>query len=251
VEITFASIIWPSCIRQPRRKDEDAVDLLPEKAIEHSNTAHTATQPHSNSETQAGSVRGSSFDIFEFIPTERHESDSKLWDMAGALLTWERQEGRKASNSQKMRIFKHWWELSAPHVDPAVEQAVFCAKWLSACSRRKFASDETPLHIAFKKAQTEPLPPAATREYDVPMSERMKVFVAFLAQLQTLAGKEPFYLSSRNAGELFQVAHTTAFLWLEILAAKDGPYRLLTKVSIGSQAAHKANEYRFHPPAEQ
>jgi hypothetical protein len=250
----FECLVWPSEIRPPKAKSEKAVELLPSDSIEHSYTAtqlhsyaeNTAPQPLSNSETQAVFVR-TFFEISQFVPSSRHESDGLLFAMAGAMLTWEKGQGRKATDAEKLSIFKTWWEQAQEHVDPDMDQTIFLSKWLGACLRRKFASDETPLLVAWQAAQTAPLPPAAERDYGIELHPKLKLLVAFLANLQSIQGDAPFFLSFRDAGTLLGVPHTTAFHWMELLGNPTGPFRLLTKISIGSRAARKANEYRFHP----
>jgi hypothetical protein len=91
------------------------------------------------------------------------------------------------------------------------------------------------------------LPPEAGAAYESPMSEKMKLLVALCYQLQVVRGTAPFFLSSRDGAKLLEVAHTTVFCWLEILADEDGPFRLLKKVSTGNFPARKANEYRYLP----
>jgi hypothetical protein len=170
--------------------------------------------------------------------------------MSGALLTWEKQQDRKATTDEKLAIFKRWWQQAKEQVDPAMDMTAYLAKWLSGCKRRKFADDETAVLAAWRAAKDQPLPPEAVADYDPPMSAKMRLLVALCSQLQDMRGKAPFFLSSRDAGKLLEVPHTTIFFWLEILAAEDGPYHLLQKVSTGSLATRKANEYRYQAHAK-
>lgn len=273
----FECIVWPKGLRPPKARPDEAAEMA-DLPIVHSNTA---TQPHSHSatqETQAGSGGGgaivhsntatqstqqlshtatqatqavvdsrSFFEIERFIPIRRGTSDRLLFSMSGALLTWEKQQDRKATTAEKLAIFKRWWQQAKEQVDPTMDQTAYLAKWLSGCKRRKFADDETAVLAAWRAAKDQPLPPEADAEYDPPMSAKMKLLVALCSQLQDMRGKAPFFLSSRDAGKLLEVPHTTIFFWLEILAAEDGPYHLLQKVSTGSLATRKANEYRYQP----
>ena len=244
VRMEFESIVWPKGLRPPKATAAKMAEL----PIVHSNTEHTATQSHSHTatqETQAVVQLVVFFDVSRFVPTQRGTSDTLLFSMSGALLTWEKQQGRKATSAEKLAIFKRWWQRAKERVDPSMDETAYLAKWLNACKNRKYADDETPILAAWTAAQKHPLPPEAVADYDTPMAERMKLLVALCYQLQVLRGSAPFFLASRNAGKLLGVPHTTIYLWLDILAAEDGPFRLLKKVSTGSLATHKANEYRF------
>jgi len=244
LRIAFESIVWPEGLRAPKAKTAETSEL----PIVHRNTA---TQSHSHAETQethAGASRlGSAdfFDISRFVPNTRHTSDRLLFAMSGALLTWEKQQDRKATAGEKQAIFRQWWKLAKLHVDPAMDEAAYLSKWLNACKRRKCASDETRLQSAWKAAQTEPLPPEASAIYDPPMSEKMQMLVALCYQLQRIQADRPFFLACRDAGSLLEVPFTTVHCWLQILAESDGPYCILKKVSTGSQPARRANEYSY------
>jgi hypothetical protein len=241
VAIAFDQIILPSGLRPPKGISPHASKL----PIVHS---HSATQKHSHTvtqDTQAVDEIDCVLDVSPFIPTTRHKSDHLLFEMAGALLTWERQRGRKATAAEKQAVFREWWQRAKPHVDPAMDEVAYLAKWLSACKRRKYASDETPVQAAWIAAQTEPPPPEATAAYDPPMSEKMRLLVALCFQLQRVHGEQPFFLTCRDAGCLLETPFTTVHCWLQILADEDGPYRVIKKVSTGSQAARTANEHRY------
>ena len=77
------------------------------------------------------------------------------------------------------------------------------------------------------------------------MSKKMQLLVALCFQLQRIQGEQPFFLTCRDAGSLLETPFTTVNCWLQILAAEDGPYRIIEKVSTGSHATRRANEYRY------
>ena len=248
VSIAFEEINWSDGLQPPPTQKTD----LPS---EHSNTAaqvhsNSATQQPSHSATQVTQVVASLgqpiFDVSAFVPTERHQSDASLWDMARHLKTWERDERRQTTANERLGLFRSWWKLAKSHVDPAVDYFVFFAKWLSAGKRVKYADDETALSAAWAAANSEPLPPeTGTPIGGEQMPLPMQRLVSLCYQLQIAQGTEPFFLSCRDAGKLLGIPYTTAFHWLEILTNTQGGRPILQKVATGSLATRRANEYRY------
>lgn len=242
LEIDFASLEWPEGLRV-RRTDEE----LP--------IAHSALSPTAPTVLSALSCSLKlpqvvwecfvSFDVSPFIPAQRGQTDRCLWAMAGRMKTVEKRIQRPATITERTIVFKAWWPLSKPHVDPDMDSVAYLAKWLGDCDRRKFADDETALTAAWGAAQSEPLPPEATTEHDMPISQKMQQLVALCYQLQLNHGNAPFFLGSRDAGRLLETAHRTVAYWLEILANEDGPFRILKKVRAGSHNARRTNEYLY------
>ena len=241
VEISFTDIIWPEGIKLRRAEME-----LP---IAHSSLSHTALSC-SLKLPQVGLCEPLRFDVSPFVPAQRHQSDRLLFAMAGRLKTMEKQMQRAATATEKTAIFNDWWALAAPQVDPDLDCAVFLAKWFGDCRRRIRADDETALADAWKATQDNPLPAEAVADYGFPMSEKMRQLVGLCFQLQTICAPAPFFLGSRNAAPLLETSHRTIAYWLEILADKSGPLRILKKIRSGSQAAGLTNEYVYlhHQP---
>ena len=126
----------------------------------------------------------------------------------------------------------------------------YLTKWLGNCERRKFADDETALTAAWRAAQSEPLPPEALADYAPPMHEKMQLLVALCFQLQLYHGADPFFLGSRDAEPLLETPQRTVAYWLESPAAEDGPFRILKKVSVGSFATRRTNEWHYQRTLE-
>ena len=244
VEIEFEAILWPEGLRLPRVKNEE----LP---VEHSHSSHSVTQPTQPTQPRSQHKSGASplvFEVTPFVPKHRRESDRLLWAMARRVRTWEKHAGRKTTRDEQTALFTAWWPLAKTHVDPAMDYFAFLQKWHRDCKKAKYADDETPLMAAWAAAITQPLPPEATLDYGPePLSEPMKLLIALCHQLQLAQGAKPFYLGSRDAGKLLGVPHTTVFNWLECLADEAGCFRVLKKVSVGSRAEHRTNEWLYLP----
>lgn len=240
VEVAYGSLKWPEGIiahsaHSAHRHTEDS--------------AHSVLSALSGSlkRSQAGSESGLFSLFWDFVPTERGQSDNDLWAMAGRLKTWEKREGRLATPSERVELFKSWWAESREFVDPSMDMAAYLAKWLSNCDRRQRADDETAVTVAWQKTVSEDLPKEAAAVYEVDLSSKMRLLIALCRNLQQLSGGQSFFLTCREAGDLIEIPFRTVAYWFQILCTEGGPCHLLQKLSTGSQVERKANEYAYLP----
>ena len=237
----FESIVWPKGWRPPKAKEAQL-------SIEHSNAVNSGNAvTQETQETQVVFDCVSVFNAARFAPTERHQTDRRLFAMARHMKTWEKHQGRKATMAEKTAVFKAWWPLARDHIDPEMEFYAYQSKWLRGCETVKYCDDESPLISAWESAQTQPLPAEAIAATDEPRSPKMQRLIALCYQLQLLHGTEPFNLGSRDAARLLGTAHTTVFYWLGYLANEGDPSHILKKVFVGSKAARLTNEYVYLP----
>lgn len=237
LEIDFSEIVWPEELQPISRTKNEQL------AIEHSHSGHTVAQT-----LKVGTKSPPLFDIGSFTPKRRGQSDSLLWAMARRVRTWEKQNDRQATRTERETLFDTWWPQARSNIDPSMDYIAFREKWLRACRDAKYCDDETPVSAAWKAVISQPLPPEALCSYGAePLQEPMKQLIALCYHLQVAQRDKPFFLGSRDAGKLLKTSHTTVFYWLEALCDADGEFRILDKVSIGSQVSRKTNEYRYIP----
>jgi hypothetical protein len=74
---------------------------------------------------------------------------------------------------------------------------------------------------------------------------KMQLLIALCYHLQRINGDSPFFLTSRDAGNLLGVPHTTVYCWLKSLTNPDGEFQVLRKVKTGSLEERTANEYLY------
>jgi hypothetical protein len=232
VSLEFEQIIWPTEWHAPCLAAKDR------PRVEH---RHSETQKRSNAETHVVSL----FDVSPFVPTRRGQSDDRIFAMSRRNKRWERDEGRKSTAAERSATFDLWWKQAKDRVDPAMDYYAYRAKWLRACDNAHHPDDQTPLSAAWKAANENPFPPEATQLGLEPMQWKMQLLVALCYQLQLAQRRKSFFLTSRDAAALLGVAHTTVFYWLESLCDPEGSFRVLRKVSTGSLADRKANEYFY------
>lgn len=245
VHIAFDQIVWPSHFTSTAiRGSSPSTNSLSAEHDLHAEQAQQASQAQQVFQAeQVGSESTASFSTSSFFPTERGQSDRLLWDMTGALKSWESKCGRQTTPTERTDIFNDWWKQAEPHVDPEMGYDLFLAKWLANCNRRKFSDD--PLASAWAAALTEPLPPEATAPRDVPLTPALQRLVALCWQLQRFHGDGPFFLGQLDTARLLGVSPRTAHLALDALSRPDGRLRILRKVTTGTLAGHKASEWLY------
>lgn len=98
-----------------------------------------------------------------------------------------------------------------------------------------------PMSDILERAKARPCPAAA--EYEQPEA---RLLASICRELQSATGALPFYLSTRTAGRLLNVDHTTAWRWLYLLKTD----RLIVEVEAGGRAhnARKATRFRYIGP---
>jgi hypothetical protein len=133
-------------------------------------------------------------------------------------------------------LVRQWHGLALP----VIRTKPFEESWLDfadAWARVKFPAGTGPLEDLWQQARAEGPPPAALA-YE---QEGLRLLVGLCRRLQQHAGEGTFFLACRTAGALLRVDHTVAWRWLRVLEI-DG---VLRRVSTGSKAARRANEYRY------
>jgi hypothetical protein len=109
---------------------------------------------------------------------------------------------------------------------------------LNAYASAKVPLGEGVVAQAWKSAQENPLPLEAIKHFE---HGKLRILVALCRELQSIAGKEPFYLSARTVQQLFKLdSHATAARWLRSLCV----LQILTEIEKGSGI--RASRYRFN-----
>lgn len=144
-----------------------------------------------------------------------------------------------AQPMQLQDIVRFWWKLAKVHSPTPFEEHLidFCEGW----GKVKFPKGSEPMMQIMERAKSQPLPEAANQFEQEPL----RLLVAICRELQRTTGEGPFYLSSRTAGRLLGVDHTTAHRWLRGLTY----YGILALVEAGSQNPkdRKASRFRYLP----
>lgn len=247
-EIDFASIKWPEGMIPPKIEEQELPihPQLDTEAQKHSDTEVQIPRGSDTQETQVIQVVEGvgEFDPSPFFAKERGTSNDLIWKMAGSLLTWQKRNGRDATDEEKLSIFMEWYPNSRDHLDPAHDEESYMMKWLEACLKRRQADDESAVTAAWDVAQNKPLPAVAVAKYPIPLKPRAQKIVALCWHLAN-EGKRGFFLSCRDTAKLLEVSPETANTYLTQLSHPKGAYRILEVVKIGSRASGLATDYKF------
>jgi len=148
-----------------------------------------------------------------------------------------------AQPRQLTAILRAWWERAKEHSRTPYEEHFF--DFAEGWRKVKFPKGTEPMTQIVERAKLGPFPEVAAQFEQEPL----RLLVAICRELQRNAGEGPFFLSSRDAGRLLGVEHTTAHRWLHGLKNMG----ILAIVEAGSQNPkdHKASRYRYLPLIEE
>jgi hypothetical protein len=172
--------------------------------------------------------------ILRTLPTGPGMRAHRLFDLARALKAVPHLAD--ADFDALRPIIQRWHKLARP----AISTQEFEESWidfLRAWDRVRFPAGTGPLDQAFGIAKSQPLPACAERF----STGGIRMLIALCQQLQLAARDDTFFLACRSAAKLLDIDYTTANRWLWLLEKE----RILERISTGSKASKKANEYFF------
>lgn len=158
--------------------------------------------------------------------------ENSMWEFARWLKAFERDTKAKVELDNALSV---WWHSAAARRE--LVQADFdeyLADLVDCFSRVKAPAGSNPLENAIKSAPALCATPS--------FSERLTRLIAVCEYLQDFAGKEPFYLSMRDAGRVLGTADPyAAKKAIALLVAR----KTLAVVDKGGPKTQKATRYRF------
>ena len=133
-------------------------------------------------------------------------------------------------------VVREWHRRALPNI----QTKPFDETWLDfaeSWGRVKHPKGEEPIAMIFAKAAAMEPPPEAL-QFESP---QVRELVGLCRELQVMAGRGPFYLSTRAAGGLLHVSHVNVSRWLRLLCLEN----VLREVSKGSVESGQASRYRY------
>jgi hypothetical protein len=172
--------------------------------------------------------------ILETLPAGPGRRHWALFELARRLKAIPHLAGADAAELKPLVRRWHQQALRFIRTKPFEESWLdFADTW----DRVRFPAGVGPLETLWAQALAGPLPESAL-DYD---QDGVRRLVALCEQLQRHAGRGTFFLACRTAGQLAGVNHKTAWRWLRLLEID----KVLRRVSTGSKATHRANEYVY------
>lgn len=169
------------------------------------------------------------------LPSKKHENNNCLFTLARAIKTLEK-KGQTFEPCQLQEVFEQWYVRSEQFLRDGQSKEEYYLEFMNAYQRAKFPLGGRRLSEAWERASSQPLPDEATKF----QNPKLRLLIAFLKQLQLMAGDKPFYATSRDcAAFLEQKTHSTAYMWLGALTTMG----YIKVVEPGND--HKATRYRY------
>jgi len=162
-------------------------------------------------------------------PGRRHRAVFELVRRLKALPQY-----AEADSMALQGLVRAWHQLALPVIRTKVfEETV--VDFVDGWNRVKFVAGTGPVDQLWDAAGAVQVPGAEDR------SPGVRRLIALCCLLQRRAGGGTFFLACRTVGRLAGVTHVAAWRWLRFLEMQG----VLVRISTGSQATRKANEYRF------
>jgi Bifunctional DNA primase/polymerase, N-terminal. len=248
VEIAIEDIRWPDHVLNPFSKNES--NTLGDRSCTEETDDTEATKDTQDTNVSQEIVDGANYrftgieDAVNFaLPSEKHTNHGRLFFLARAVKTLEKQQAHSFSPDERRRIFDLWYCKAKPYLREHQSKEAYLIELLNAYKAAKFpigAADSE----AWNNALRNPLPPDFLSHFDQP---EIRLVIAFCVELQRNAGDAPFFLSCRTVQKfLNQKTHTTAASWLRALVTDE----VLDEVEKGNATTGKASRYKLTVSAE-
>lgn len=187
----------------------------------------------------ADSVQAVAQAVMLSVPSREHSNNAALFKLARALKAVEPSTGALLSPAQKTEAFQNWFERTAALglLRQGQGRDDYLTEFLRAWQCAAWPLGDSPVALAWEKAQSEPLPTEAAYFE----SESRKQLVALCYQLHLAAKGRQWFLAGRTAAQLLVEKHRTVALWLSNLVALG----VLEIVERGT--AVRATRFRYLP----
>jgi hypothetical protein len=208
VTLEFHSLQWPPEISNPPKTAECTEDTEETEVTEELKSCSGVGRPpiHSLINCIEDALRVS-------MPHKKHENNACLFKLARAIKALE-VKGEKFDSPKFESVFDAWFSQAKEFLRDGRSREDYYLEFMYACEKAKFPLGGVRVPEAWARATSQPLPREAMN-WDNP---KLRLLIAFLKQLQEMAGPEPFYITLRDcAAFLQQESHTTVFKWMAAL----------------------------------
>ena len=148
-------------------------------------------------------------------PEKSHQNNDLLFKLARAIKTLEQKGGRFDQRSLE-NVFARWCEQARGFLRDGRSREEYFLEFMNAYRRAKFPLGGEVLIKAWEQARSRDIPAEALR-FEHP---DLRLLIAFLKQMQVLAGTEPFYVTQRYCAQLLgHDTHRKVEKWLGALEA--------------------------------
>jgi hypothetical protein len=147
------------------------------------------------------------------MPNKKRENNALLFKLARAIKTLEK-KGEKFDLARLDTVFDAWYGQAKKFLRDGQTKEEYYMEFMNACEKAKFPLGGGKVAEAWEKANSQPLPGEALRFENA----KIRLLVAFLKNLQLMAGSKPFFITLRDCAALLQQeSHTTVDRWMGAL----------------------------------
>jgi hypothetical protein len=180
------------------------------------------------------------------LPVQRGNNHSVLFQLAREVYTFERDHGGKYSPAEKLEIFNRWYER-APKEYLTDSKGDYYTEFLNGYNNVKVAIGDPVFLVAWERAQNATAAPEVMQHFGE--FADIKKLACLCKELQREFGKEPFFLSCRKVGELFDVSPKTA--WKRLVALEGcGIIKTIEKGKLDAVDGYLASRFRYLLPLD-
>jgi hypothetical protein len=176
--------------------------------------------------------------ITETLPKMIHTRHRQVFALARGL--WSIPEYTDADPKQ-FRLVVVEWHKRALHYIETKEFEETWIDFLKGWDKIKWKIGENPMTQIFEKVMRSKPPRIAIEKY--PDNSNLKKLVSLCRELQQASGDNPFFLSARTTGKLFNVAPMTASRWFFLLET-DGILKVVSRGKL-TQTRGIATRFRY------
>ena len=147
------------------------------------------------------------------MPKMKRQNNALLFKLARAIKTVEK-KGEKFDLAQLDTVFDVWYGQAKEFLKDGQTKEEYYMEFMNACEKAKFPLGGVKVAEAWAKAKSQPLPSEAMK-FENP---KIRLLIAFLKELQVMAGTQPFFITLRDcAALLHQESHSTVDKWIGAL----------------------------------
>ena len=237
--VDFCTIVWPEEIRTPPILETILPITATEEAEEPEDTEDTKDTDESDEVAPwIFAVHSVEDALRASTPTAPNQNYRLALVLARAVKALEKQAGKIFTPQEHRNIHKKWLALAAQFLRPGQSKEDYFMEYLNAYKLAKYPLGSLVVAQAVEAAKKSPIPPTALVWVD---SSDVRLLAAICRELQNIAGKEPFYLSSRMVQKIYKHEnHATGAKWLRSFCVMG----VLTEVKKG--IGIRASRYRFN-----
>jgi hypothetical protein len=182
--------------------------------------------------------------IAQIAPTDYHQNNDSLFNLARLVKSYETTVGRPATETELEFVFDRWCLIARRFWRIQLTRDDYYAEFLEGHAYARIGLDENPIEVAISRAKSAPLP--ELRGFG---GERIRLLVAICREMQLLTGRNPFFLPTRKLGEVLGVHWTQVGRWLRVLAE---PLRVihLAPGEVRKRGGNRSPRYHYGPSVQ-